>query len=203
MVKLTLNTAASPFDVELTGNCLIAGRMGSGKTVLLHDIIRQLSSSGDIDLYVIDPKGYEHKDFCEDTNIKWYNAENCYEALAEVFTRTVKDNHKEQVIIIDEYQAIDESSFFSVLDQLLEMAEYGVHVIMSSQGVTPEIAFSISQFDLRIVFDCTDNVREKVFIDRTPICSFIGDHHYLVYRSSTNSVATCKQEGPKVCQITI
>jgi DNA segregation ATPase FtsK/SpoIIIE-like protein len=83
------------FDIRKAPHLLIAGATGSGKSVFLNSIIKQLSQIKDVDLHLFDPKMVELSQFRGVAKEYFSDPESIYLALDEL--KTEMNNRYERI----------------------------------------------------------------------------------------------------------
>ena len=193
-------------DLENNPHLLIAGCTGSGKSVALHNIIANLLSIKNINLFLIDPKNIE---FCEYENIKNVNVSYTYNSAVALLqqlesimqsrfelikiTKTNK-NLQPIVVIIDEYadlslQDMDKSLYLSLCRLAQKCRAAKIHLILATQRPSTKLIDGNikANFPARLSCKVSSKIDSKIILDNSGAEELAGrgeaiinnyDHHY-------------------------
>jgi S-DNA-T family DNA segregation ATPase FtsK/SpoIIIE len=181
-----------PLHLDMSDNphLLIAGTTGSGKSVLLHNLIYNALNFQNIDLYLVDPKRVEFSSYkrkakviCNDLNATIKMLEKIQKIMEKRYAimsrRGVNDLKKKPnlfskiLIVIDEVADLitdDKNNLFERL--LVKIAQKsracGIHIIVATQRPSVDILTGLikANFPARIACRTSSRVDSQVIIDR-------------------------------------
>lgn len=197
---LDLNRNRLRVDIGSLPHLLIAGTTGSGKSVLLKNIISQLMFS--VDMVLIDPKIIELEQFVGPSNIQYESRPyDIYNALtktkAEMMTRysnfRLGGHITPLVIVIDEFaELILNKEFGSEIEKLVcSIAALGraarVHLIVATQTPRVEVITGLikANFPARIALSVATAIDSRVIIDAPGAENLLGKGDALLYSGSS------------------
>ena len=181
-------------DLAQNPHMLVAGTTGSGKSILLHNIIANLLNYNDVDLYLVDPKRIEFQDYLEKLqNIPVYNtyeeAVNLIEGMLEVMEDryermrrgTDASSIKPMVIIIDEFADLimqdQDDVFYRALCRLAQKCRAArMHIILATQRPSVNIVNGVikANFPARIACRVASHIDSKVILDSSGAENLLG-----------------------------
>jgi S-DNA-T family DNA segregation ATPase FtsK/SpoIIIE len=187
-------------DLAQNPHMLIAGTTGSGKSILLHNIIANLFNYNDVDLYLVDPKriefgSYEKMGPHVHVSYTYLEAMAMLEFHVELMeTRynliragTLAINLKPVVIIIDEFadlimQDINDA-FHNIICRLSAKCRAArIHLILATQRPSVNIISGTikANFPARIACRVASHIDSKVVLDITGAENLLGKGDALV-----------------------
>jgi S-DNA-T family DNA segregation ATPase FtsK/SpoIIIE len=213
--KVWMNLANNP-------HLLIAGCTGSGKSVALHNIIANLLSIKNINLFLIDPKNIE---FSEYENMK--NVHVCYTYSSAVtvlqklesimqsrfeLIKIMKTNQCLQpiVVVIDEYadlslQDMDNSLYLSLCKLAQKCRAAKIHFILATQRPSAKLIDGNikANFPARLSCKVSSKIDSKIILDSPGAEELSGrgeaiinnyDHHYRKIKIAYTSSKEVKEK---------
>ena len=193
-------------DLSQNPHMLIAGTTGSGKSILLHNIICNLLFHNMSDIFLIDPKNIE---FCHYEN-KFENVKVFYDypisndimaCLIEIMEcryQMLKIGHhsstfKPIVVIIDEFSDLimqdQDQSFYKNLCKLAQKCRAAkIYIILSTQRPSANIVSGTikANFPARISCKVSSYIDSKVILDSTGAENLLGKGDALIKDSTRN-----------------
>jgi len=190
-------------DLATNPHMLISGTTGSGKSVLLHNIIANLLNYNNVDLYLIDPKRIEFSGY---ESIEKINVSYTYEdavSLLEGMLQVMEDRYnrmrlgqnpasiKPIVIIIDEFADLilqDKNDvFYTSLCRLAQKCRAAkIHIVLATQRPSVNIINGVikANFPARIACRVASHVDSKVILDSSGAENLLGKGDALVRDNS-------------------
>jgi hypothetical protein len=190
----TVHGEVRRFDVRKSPHILVAGSSGSGKSVFLHSIIRQLIKLPNVDLHLMDPKQVEFLQYDEQVNEYRHSPdgikasledliaemENRYNQMKKLKIKSIEESKKfkYKFIIIDEYADLkfrtDIDSNIKVLAQ--KGRACGIHLIIATQRASTKIIDGDVKmnFPTKVVFRMGKEVDSRVMIDEPGAEKLLG-----------------------------
>lgn len=187
-------------DLSQNPHMLIAGTTGSGKSVLLHNIIANLFNYNDVDLYLVDPKRIEFSIY-ENVNNSVHISYTYLEAMSMLENKIkimedrynliragqLASNLKPIIVIVDEFvdlimQDIN-NAFHDVVCRLSAKCRAArIHLILATQRPSANIiSGSIkANFPTRIACRVASHVDSKVILDTTGAENLLGKGDALI-----------------------
>ncbi len=186
-------------DLSANPNLIISGTTGSGKSVLLHNIIANLYNYNDVDLFLVDPKNIEfiaYKNSMRNTAVMFSYHDalimlNDIISLMESRYNQIRDGHavsfKDTVIIIDEFADLimqDKNDNFyknlCLLSQKCRAAQ--IYIILATQRPSVNIINGSikSNFPARIACRVASHTDSKVILDATGAEDLLGNGDALI-----------------------
>ncbi len=181
------------FDIRMAPHLLVAGSSGSGKSVFLHSIIRQLEKLPRVQLHIFDPKqvelcGYtpfEYRCYHADIENALVNLtetmELRYELMRDRGVRSIETLTKipYKFIIIDEYaDLVARNGEIENNIQLLAQKgrACGIHLIIATQRASSRIINGDikTNFPCKVVFRMAKEIDSRVMIDESGAEKLLG-----------------------------
>lgn len=183
-------------DLNTIPNMLIGGTTGSGKSVLLHNIIISLISS-DVSVYLADPKRVEFSMYKGCKSINWIDSsvedfkstldliytemEHRYEILAIRKARNIKEyNAKEDIeekmkpiaIVIDEWAdfVLQDKTLQKKLCSIAQKGRAsGISIVLATQRPSVNVVSGVikANFPGRICLRVASQIDSKVILDKS------------------------------------
>jgi DNA segregation ATPase FtsK/SpoIIIE, S-DNA-T family len=187
-------------DLAQNPHMLIAGTTGSGKSILLHNIIGNIFNYNDVNLYLVDPKRiefseYEKNGYSVQVSYTYVDAmamleaqvvlmENRYNLLR---ANTSVANLKPVVIIIDEFADLIMqdvgNAFHDLVCRLAAKCRAArIHIILATQRPSVDIISGTikANFPARIACRVASHVDSKVILDAVGAENLLGKGDALV-----------------------
>lgn len=190
----TINGDIKTFDIREAPHMLVAGSTGSGKSVFLHSLIRQLIKLPNVDLHLFDPKQIELSQYEED--VKEYKHSHAgilasieklveemearYDIMKQKKVKTIADmkGMPYKFVVIDEYADLKMRSSVDRLIQLLAQKgrACGIHMIIATQRASTKIIDGDVKinFPTKVVFRVSKGVDSRVMIDEDGAEKLLG-----------------------------
>lgn len=180
----TVNGDVRRYDLRKAPHMLVAGASGSGKSVFLHSLIKQLMATTRVDLHLFDPKLVEFAEY--DGKVKDYQTDPTaiarafqalvvemnerYERLKEKGVKNIADTQmRYQIIIVDEFADIKDRPSISESIRLLAQKgrAAGIHIILATQRASTKIVDGDIKinFPVKVVLRVAKSVDSRVMID--------------------------------------
>jgi S-DNA-T family DNA segregation ATPase FtsK/SpoIIIE len=192
-------------DIRESPHMLVAGSSGSGKSVFLHSMIKQLMLTN-ADLYLFDPKQVEFAryegevtKYIDDTNLISEELENLVKDMEKRYTKIKKagvrsiaemDNMKYKFIIIDEYADLVMRGQTERNIQLLAQKgrACGIHIIIATQRASAKIISGDTKvnFPTKVVFRMSKNIDSRIMLDEEGAEKLLGKGD-LLFTTATDS----------------
>jgi len=189
------------FDLRSAPHMLVAGSTGSGKSVFLNAIIKQLIELPNVDLHLFDPKQIELSQYEDNVCEYLHNhksimgsLESLVEEMESRYTAMRKKKAKNidkmpgmnyKFIIIDEYADIALKEESSKNLQLLAQKgrACGIHIIIATQRASTKIISGDIKinFVCKAVFKMSKEVDSRIMIDETGAERLLGKGDMLFY----------------------
>lgn len=186
-------------DLAQNPHMLVSGTTGSGKSILLHNIIANLYNYNNVDLYLVDPKriefsGYEN---CRRTNVRFAYEETV--ALLNGLLGVMETRYerlrigesasglKPIIVIIDEFADLimqdKNDAFYTALCRLAQKCRAArIHIILATQRPSVNIINGVikANFPARIACRVASHVDSKVILDASGAENLLGKGDALV-----------------------
>lgn len=184
------------FDIREAPHMLVAGSSGSGKSVFLNGLIRQLLQIPRVELHLFDPKQVELFQFEGEKRVVEYQSHHASIATSlellveemEARYKTLKNagaknidqvsNMRYKFVIIDEFADLGMKSQVGSLIQLLAQKgrACGIHLIIATQRAsTSVISGDIKvNFPTRAVFRMSKSIDSRVMLDEDGAEKLLG-----------------------------
>lgn len=192
-------------DLATNPHLLIAGTTGSGKSILIHNIIANLANYNKCSLFLIDPKRIEFSDyaqlpFVKNISYSYNEALNIIQSLYDVMElryNLLRENKNIEldpiVIIIDEFADLilqdKEEVFYNILCRLAQKCRAAkMHIILSTQRPSVNIINGTikANFPARIACKVASKIDSKVIFDACGAESLLGKGDALLKDNSRN-----------------
>lgn len=184
------------FDIRTAPHLLVAGSSGSGKSVFLNGIIKQLQKISNVELHLFDPKQVELFQFEGGPNVSEYRfshkaiegslmdlvgtMNNRYTELRKAKARNIEsvEGMKYKFIVIDEFADLMAGEETIKAIQLLAQKgrACGIHVIIATQRASTKIISGDIKvnFPTRAVFKMSKAVDSRVMLDESGAEKLLG-----------------------------
>lgn len=191
-------------DLAANPHMIVSGTTGSGKSVLLHNIIANLLNYNDVELTVVDPKRVEFSEY--KNRISNMRVLYTYDEAVVLLLGLIKDMEfryelmrkgkpasqlKSKVVIIDEFADLimqDTSNiFYESLCRLAQKCRAAkIHLILSTQRPSVDIINGTikANFPARIACRVSSHVDSKVILDAPGAENLLGKGDALVRDAS-------------------
>ncbi len=184
------------FDIRTAPHMLVAGSSGSGKSVFLGNVIRQLLRIDGVELVLMDPKRVELIEFVNEEKVVVYAAdvEPIFEELQNVHAemeRRYKAMVKKRVksidgmkgmpyifVVIDEYGDICQNEHISgmVLSLAQKGRAAGIHLIVATQRPSTDVISGTikANFPVKVAFKTAKAIDSIVVMDEAGAEKLLG-----------------------------
>lgn len=191
-------------DLAANPHMIVSGTTGSGKSVLLHNIIANLLNYNDVELTVVDPKRVEFSEY--KNRIPNMKVLYTYDEAVGLLLALIKDMEfryelmrkgkpasqlKSKVVIIDEFADLiiqDTSNiFYESLCRLAQKCRAAkIHLILATQRPSVDIINGTikANFPARIACRVSSHVDSKVILDAPGAENLLGKGDALVRDAS-------------------
>jgi S-DNA-T family DNA segregation ATPase FtsK/SpoIIIE len=176
------------YDIRTAPHLLVSGSSGSGKSVFLNSLIKQLMQIDNVDIHLFDPKQVEMSQFEGGNNVVDYQynhdsiqsslmnlvevMNNRYSELRKSKTRNIEElggGMKYKFVVIDEFA--DLMAGENTLNAIQLLAQKGracgIHIILATQRASTKIISGDIKvnFPTRAVFKMAKAVDSRVMLD--------------------------------------
>jgi len=176
------------YDIRTAPHLLVSGSSGSGKSVFLNSLIKQLMQIDNVDIHLFDPKQVEMSQFEGGNNVVDYQynhdsiqsslmnlvevMNNRYSELRKSKTRNIEEfsgEMKYKFVVIDEFA--DLMAGENTLNAIQLLAQKGracgIHIILATQRASTKIISGDIKvnFPTRAVFKMAKAVDSRVMLD--------------------------------------
>lgn len=184
------------YDIRTAPHMLVAGSSGSGKSVFLNNIIRQLLTIPRVELHLFDPKQVELSQFEGERKVVEYQSHHAAIAISlEALCEEMEERYKtlkeagvkniEQVsdmrykfVVIDEFADLGMKSHIGGLIQLLAQKgrAAGIHLIIATQRASSRVISGDIKvnFPVKVVLRMSKEVDSRVMIDEGGAENLLG-----------------------------
>lgn len=182
------------FDIREAPHMIIAGSSGSGKSVFLGNLIRQLVETPNVDLYLYDPKKVElsaweaeakeyqdTKNDIRDSLAKLVTTmQERYEKMKAEKVKNIADlgRYRYKVVVIDEFAEIAMSGLAGeYIQSLAQMGRAaGIHLIIATQRASTRIINGDTKvnFPVKAVFKMAKVIDSQVMLDEAGAEKLLG-----------------------------
>ena len=181
-------------DIREAPHVLVAGSSGSGKSVFLHSIIRQLMAVDGVELHLFDPKRVElkeyegrvaeyqsnHRDITISLSMIEKEMEKRYELMEKMKIKNISEaaDIPYKFVIIDEYAdlALKEQTGQYVQSLAQKGRACGIHVIIATQRASTKIISGDIKvnFPTKVVLKMSKEVDSRVMLDEEGAEKLLG-----------------------------
>lgn len=182
------------FDIRTAPHMLVAGSTGSGKSVFLNSVIKQLISLPNVEMHLFDPKQvelFQYEEFAEEYLHNHQSIGKALEDLVEEMEKRYAKMKKSKVrnidqmvgmnykfIIIDEYAdlAMNESTARNIQLLAQKGRACGIHIVIATQRASTKIINGDIKinFPVKIVFRMAKEVDSRIMIDESGAEKLLG-----------------------------
>lgn len=190
----TVNRETRYFDIRKAPHMLVAGSSGSGKSVFLHSMIKQLLELYGVELHLFDPKQVELYQYEESVTEYKHSHEGILrslEALVEEMEMRYSRMKKAKVqnisqmkgmpykfVIIDEYADLAMKERTSNLIKMLAQKgrACGIHIIIATQRASTKIIDGDIKvnFPVKVVFRMSKGIDSRIMLDEDGAEKLLG-----------------------------
>ena len=177
------------YDIRKAPHILVAGSSGSGKSVFLNTLVRQLLGVSNVELHLFDPKQVELFQFEGHKNVKeyqhqhdailssleslWVEMEDRYTILRRAKVKNIESmpgqGMKYKMVIIDEYADLTMKKEIAKIIQLIAQKgrACGIHLIIATQRASTKVVSGDIKvnFPVKVVFKMDKEASSRVMID--------------------------------------
>lgn len=184
------------FDIREAPHMLVAGSSGSGKSVFLNSVIKQLLNVPKVELHLFDPKQVELVQFEGLSRVKEYQShhaaiaislealveemEERYKAMKEARVKNIEQmgNMRYKFVVIDEFADLGMKTHIGALIQLLAQKgrACGIHLIIATQRASTRVISGDIKvnFPTRVVLRMSKGVDSRVMLDEDGAEKLLG-----------------------------
>lgn len=192
----TVMGEARRFDIRQAPHMLVAGSSGSGKSVFLNAVIKQLLEIPNVELHLFDPKQVELFQFESNEKVVEYQSHHAaiatsLEGLVEVMEERYKDlkalgvrniegapSMPYKFVIIDEFADLGMKTTVGSLIQTLAQKgrACGIHLIIATQRASAHVISGDIKvnFPTRAVFRMSKSIDSRVMLDEDGAEKLLG-----------------------------
>lgn len=182
------------YDLRTAPHLLVAGASGSGKSVFLHSVIKQLFALPNVEMHLYDPKQVEFAQY--EGKVKEYKYDkkdistSLYTLVGEMEERYAKlkkagaksiaeiDGMPYKVAIVDEYAdlAMREDTAHTVQLLAQKGRAAGIHLIVATQRASAKVISGDIKvnFPTRVVFRVDNHISSRVMLDEAGAEKLLG-----------------------------
>jgi hypothetical protein len=195
-------------DLKEAPHMLVAGSSGSGKSVQLNNIIKQLIVKPMVELHLFDPKKVELKQY--KSVVKEYRSNHSeiteslmnlveemnkrYDIMEKANVRDISETQdmKYKVIVIDEYADLAmKSETNNIIQMLAQMGRAcGIHLIIATQRASTKVISGDVKvnFPTKLVFKMAKGVDSRVMLDEEGAEKLLGKGDMLAQLPGKNGL---------------
>lgn len=184
------------FDIRKSPHMLVAGTSGSGKSVFLNSLIKQLLTIPNVELHLYDPKKVELNQFEGHAKVVEYNCnhkeiptllhnlvkemDDRYDLMKQKMVKNIEDmkKMKYKFVIIDEYADLTMKSEVNHHVQMLSQKgrACGIHLIIATQRASTRIMSGDLKvnFPCKAIFKMSKAVDSRVMMDESGAEKLLG-----------------------------
>lgn len=181
-------------DLAQNPHLLISGTTGSGKSVLLHNIIANILNYSEAAIYLVDPKQIEFVEYSK--NLPQISVQNTYSDAVKLLSNALKlmdsrydmikkgvpvSTFKPMVIIIDEFADLimqdKNDEFYILLCRLAQKCRAAkIHLVIATQRPSVNIISGVikANFPARIACRVASHTDSKVILDTSGAEGLLG-----------------------------
>lgn len=192
-IGLTIGGEIRKYDLRKSPHTLVAGSTGSGKSVFLHSIIKQLVNIPKVELHLFDPKQVEFLQY--DEMVKEYKhsadgikdgldnlvveMEKRYDKMKKLKVKEVtKTNFTYKFVIIDEYADLKMRTDIDRNIKLLAQKgrACGIHLVVATQRASVKVIDGDikNNFTTKVVFRMSKAIDSRVMLDEDGAEKLLG-----------------------------
>lgn len=190
----TVDGNALRYDLRDMPHLLVAGSSGSGKSVFLHNTIRQLMETPSVDLHLFDPKRVELsqyegevKEYADDPKEIVLALKRLTDMMDERYKRmkadkvkTIRDSGRMRYhyVVIDEYADLamraEVAHYLKLLAQKGRAA--GIHIVLATQRASTKVIDGDIKvnFPVKVVFKMAKAVDSVIMLDEPGAEKLLG-----------------------------
>jgi len=194
MIGKTIDGQVKIFDIREAPHILVAGSSGSGKSIFLHSMIRQMIQIPNVELHLFDPKQVELFQYEESVAEYKHSPDGIASSLTSLVSEMEKryskmkklkiknisetDSFNYKVIIIDEYADLKAKTAVDNNIKLLAQKgrACGIHIIIATQRASTKIIDGDVKinFPVKVVFRVGKAIDSRVMIDEDGAEKLLG-----------------------------
>lgn len=183
------------YDIRSAPHILVAGSAGSGKSVFLNNLIKQLLMNKEAELYLFDPKQVELVEFEDEKNVKEYisdyeqigvslnslvkEMESRYATMKEKKVKNISETKmKYKIVVIDEFADLVMNLDLGKQVQLLAQKgrACGIHLIIATQRASTKVISGDIKvnFGVKAVFRMSKAIDSRIMLDEDGAEKLLG-----------------------------
>ena len=191
----TITGEVRRYDIREAPHMLVAGASGSGKSVFLNSLIRQITTLERSKLVLLDPKQVELAEWEDNENVMLYESnsrkiskaliglvkemENRYTTMKQLKVKNIEKTDLDYIfVVIDEYA--DLAMTAEVADVVKRLAQKGraagIHLIIATQRASTQVIDGDIKvnFSVRAIFKMSKEVDSRVMLDESGAEKLLG-----------------------------
>lgn len=192
------------FLLDKAPHTLIAGETGSGKSVLLHNIIANILNYSDSQLFIVDPKQIEfgayakvgahvYRSYNSTVNLINSLVDSMEQRYSYISAGGNVDSLRNVVCMIDEFAYLkQQDSSGELVDSILKLAQKSraakIHLVVATQRPSVDVINGVikANFPARISCRVSSKVDSKVILDDYGAESLVGAGDAILRDSNNN-----------------